>query len=322
MADTVTIATRESKLALWQAYFVRDQLQQAHPGLNVELLGMTTKGDRWLNAPLSEVGGKGLFVKELEVAMLEGRADIAVHSVKDLPAQMPEGFSLPVLAFRAGVEDVLVSPKGDLAALPEGAKVGSSSLRRRTQLLAIRPDLQIEPVRGNVGTRLSKLDSGEYDAIVLAAAGLKRLQIERDDLHTLGIDTCLPAPGQGALGIECREGASVMALLEPLQDPAVARCVSAERGISAGLGADCSLPVAAYAQAVADDASGDSSADDGAADEDKHGEIELHALLGSADGTRILRTMQRGSDPNEVAQRAVQALYEQGAEEVLAELRE
>jgi hydroxymethylbilane synthase len=303
MTESITIATRESKLALWQAHFVRDQLQKAHPGLRVELLGMTTQGDRWLNAPLSEVGGKGLFVKELEVAMLEGRADIAVHSVKDLPVEMPAGFSLPVLAFRADVEDVLVSPMGDLSALPHGAKVGSSSLRRKTQLLARRPDLRIEPVRGNVGTRLSKLDAGEYDAIVLAAAGLKRLGIERTDLHTLDIDTCLPAPGQGALGIECRADEGVLALLEPLKDVAVARCVEAERGISSGLGADCSLPVAAFACAVGD------------------GDIELRALLGTADGSRIIRTAQSGQDPAMVARQAVDDLYQQGAEEVLAELR-
>jgi len=312
MTDTITIATRESQLALWQAYYVRDQLQQAHPGLKVELLGMTTKGDRWLNAPLAEVGGKGLFVKELEVAMMEGRADIAVHSVKDLPAQMPDGFALPVLAFRAEVEDVLVSPKGGLESLPGGARVGSSSLRRKSQLLALRPDLHIEPVRGNVGTRLSKLDSGEYDAIVLAAAGLKRLQIERSDLHVLDIDTCLPAPGQGALGIECREDDAVLALLEPLKDTAVARCVNAERGISAGLGADCSLPVAAFAQPLGRDQ----------ADRGEDGELELRALLGSADGRRLLRTTQRGHDPDELAARAVRELYEQGAQDVLDGLRE
>jgi len=150
MRETITIATRESQLALWQAYYVRDRLIAAHPTLNVELLGMTTKGDRWLNAPLSEVGGKGLFVKELEVAMLDGRADLAVHSVKDLPAQMPEGFCLPVVAFRGDVQDVLVSPSGGLSALPEGARIGSSSLRRKSQLLSIRPDLNIESIRGNV----------------------------------------------------------------------------------------------------------------------------------------------------------------------------
>jgi len=304
MTQTITIATRESQLALWQAHFVQAQLQAAHPDLVVELLGMTTQGDRWLNAPLAEVGGKGLFVKELEIAMLEGRADLAVHSVKDLPAQMPAGFSLPVIAFRADVEDVLVSPQGDLQALAPGARVGSSSLRRRAQLLAQRPDLCIEPIRGNVGTRLAKLDAGEYDAIVLAAAGLRRLQIQRSDLHVLDVDTCLPAPGQGALGIECCSDAPVLALLEPLQDSSVARCVEAERGISAGLGADCSLPVAAHATLLAD------------------GQIELRGLLASADGTQLLRTLQRGVEPLEVAALAVADLYAQGAQDVLAELRQ
>ena len=303
MTKTLTIATRESKLALWQAYFVRDQLMQAHPELNVELLGMTTKGDQWLSASLSEVGGKGLFVKELEVAMLEGRADIAVHSVKDLPAQMPSGFVLPIIAFRADVEDVLVSPKGDLARLPQGARVGSSSLRRKSQLLAIRPDLDIQPVRGNVGTRLAKLDSGEFDAIVLAADGLKRLGIERRDLYTLDIETCLPAPGQGALGIECRADAELLNWLAPLKDHNVAQCVEAERGISAGLGADCSLPVAAHATL------------------DGSGDILLRALVASADGGQILRASARGADPKNVAADAVAQLYDQGADALLAALR-
>ena len=304
MTDTITIATRESKLALWQAHFIRDQLMAAHPGLKVELLGMTTKGDRWLSAPLSEVGGKGLFVKELEVAMLEGRADIAVHSVKDLPAVMPDGFCLPVVAYRADVRDVLVGQAGDIDSLPQGARVGSSSLRRKTQLLARRGDLQIGPVRGNVGTRLGKLDAGEYDAIVLAAAGLDRLQIERPDMFRLSVASSLPAPGQGALGIECRRDAPVLELLAPLQDQNVARCVAAERGISAGLGADCSLPVAALAQITAE------------------GDIELRALIGNADGTEILRTRARGSDPQAIAQTAVDDLYRQGAEKILARLRD
>lgn len=302
MDKVFRIATRESKLALWQAHHVRDQLLMAHPDLQVELLGMTTKGDQWLSAPLSEVGGKGLFVKELEAAMLEGRADMAVHSAKDLPAEIPNGFKLPVLAFRAEVEDVLVSPKGDLTELPAGARVGSSSLRRQAQLLAQRPDLEVAPVRGNVGTRLEKLDRGEYDAIVLALAGLKRLEIQRDDMYVLNTITCLPAPGQGALGIECRDDPAVLAVLEPLRDARVARCVAAERGISAGLGADCSLPVAAHAQIDAQD------------------NIVLHALLASADGKQILRTQTLGANPETVAREAVDDLYAQGAEAVLATL--
>lgn len=307
MTDTIRIATRQSKLALWQAHFVRDQLIAAHPGLNVELLGMTTQGDRWLDAPLSEVGGKGLFVKELELALLQGRADIAVHSVKDLPAKMPAGLILPVVAFRASVEDVLLSSVGDLEALPQGARVGSSSLRRKSQLLALRPDLEVVPVRGNVGTRLDKLDSGDYDAIVLAAAGLERLQLVRDDAYVLSVDQCLPAPGQGALGIECCEDDPVQELLAPLHDLAVAQCVLAERGISAGLGADCSFPVAALATQLGTGKDGQ--------------QIELRALLGSADGSRLLRARVRGSDPVTLAAQAIDELNAQGAASVLETLR-
>ncbi len=301
---TITIATRESKLALWQAHFVRDQLLAMHPDLNVELLGMTTRGDQWLQSPLSEIGGKGLFIKELEVAMNDGRADIAVHSVKDLPAQLPAGFALPVLAFRDQVNDVLVGAAGGLDDLPQGAVVGSSSLRRQSQLKARRPDLDIRSIRGNVGTRLSKLDSGEFDAIVLAAAGLNRLDLRRADVHTLPTDVCLPAPGQGALGIECRADSPALALLEPLKDEATAACVKAERGISAGLGADCSLPVAALA----------GWSPDGTL-------LELKALLASADGTRILRAQASGTDPHALAGDVVAQLYELGAQSILDQLR-
>ncbi len=300
--DTVRIATRESALALWQANYIRDQLIACHPGLEVELLGMTTAGDRWLQSPLSEIGGKGLFVKELEQAMLDGRADIAVHSVKDLPAVMPDGFALPVVAFRDDIRDVIVGCPGGLDALPQGARVGSSSLRRQAQLLALRPDLDIAPVRGNVGTRLAKLDAGDYDAIVLAAAGLNRLEIERDDLFKLPADLCLPAPGQGALGIECLADSPVQTLLAPLVDQAVAAAVTAERGVSAGLGADCSLPVAASAE-VAD------------------GEVTLRALLASADGSTLLRAQARGSDPEGVAAEVVETLYSQGAQTILDTLQ-
>lgn len=303
-APLIRIATRQSKLALWQANFVRDELLRLHPQLKVELVGMTTKGDRWLQAPLSEIGGKGLFIKELEAAMLAGQADIAVHSVKDLPAELPEGFALPIVAYREDVRDVLVSPAGDLAALPKGARVGSSSLRRQAQLLAQRPDLELKPIRGNVGSRLDKLASGEYDAIVLAAAGLNRLQLDVPR-YPLAIDLCLPAPGQAALGIECRVDldAELRALLEPLQDPDTERCVRAERGISLGLGADCSLPVAALATLEQD------------------GRLDLQARIARADGSQILHTRQRGDEPQQVAQTAVEALFAQGAADILASLR-
>ena len=298
----ITIATRESALALWQANFVRDQLLAAHPGIEVELLGMTTKGDQWLQAPLSEVGGKGLFIKELEQAMLAGQADIAVHSAKDLPAQLPDGFALPVLAFRAPVNDVLVGVPEGLDGLPQGAVVGSSSLRRQAQLKAVRPDLQIRSIRGNVGTRLGKLDAGEFDAIVLAAAGLQRLGLSRADVHVLSTSLCLPAPGQGALGIECMADSPVLPLLGALHDAPTAICVAAERGISAGLGADCSLPVAALANW------------------DQQQGLQLEARLAAPDGSRLLKATASGSDPDEVARAAVADLYEQGAQSILDQL--
>ena len=301
---SLRIATRESPLALWQAEFVRDELQRHHESLDIELIGMTTQGDQWLSSPLSEVGGKGLFIKELEQAMLSGRADIAVHSVKDLPAEMPNGFVLPVIAFRADQHDVLVSNKGGLDELPEGARVGSSSLRRQAQLLHHRPDLQISSIRGNVGTRLAKLDQGEFDAIVLAAAGLQRLGLARQDVYPIATDICLPAPGQGALGIECVADSPVLELLQPLVDVEVDRCVRAERGVSAGLGADCALPVAAMA----------SSADTG--------HITLSALVSNDSGTNILKAQASGLQPEDVAKEVVEQLYSAGAQQVLDSIRQ
>ncbi len=304
MSRTIRIATRESQLAMWQAEFIRDRLLEADPDLEVQLLGMSTRGDRWLQAPLSEIGGKGLFIKELEAAMLAGQADIAVHSVKDLPAELPEGFVLPLVGFRDDVHDVLVSSVGDLSALPDGAKVGSSSLRRKTQLLAVRKDLRIEPIRGNVNTRLAKLDSGEFDAIVLAAAGLNRLGLRDARCYPLPKDVCLPAPGQGALGVECLQDGPVQALLEGLCEVQVDLCVRAERGVSSGLGADCSYPIAAHAHMV----------------QNNPEQIALQGLVGDAHGTRILRARARGDDPALVAAEVVYQLYEQGAEEVLETL--
>ncbi|MEE2781746.1 MAG: hydroxymethylbilane synthase [Pseudomonadota bacterium] len=302
MNTTIRIATRQSKLALWQANFIRDRLMAAHEQIRVELVGITTKGDRWLDAPLSEVGGKGLFVKELEAAMLAGEADIAVHSMKDVPAILPEGFVMPIIAYRDTVEDVLITRGGGLADLAKGARVGSASLRRQAQLLALRDDLNVVPIRGNVDTRLSKLNGGEYDAIVLAHAGLKRLELDVEHVQVLSLEQSLPAPGQAALGIECLEEQDVQKWLKPLIDEEVGRCVQAERAVSAGFGADCSLPVAAHAIL-------------------REGRLHLSALIASVNGRRILRGQATGTDPITVGADVVGQLFDAGAQEILDTLR-
>lgn len=301
MIERIVIATRESKLALWQAEFIQSELMKAAPGAEVTLLGMTTQGDRWLSSPLSQVGGKGLFIKELEEAMLAGRADIAVHSMKDVPALLPEGFALPLIGYRADVRDALVSPSGaGLMELKEGAIVGSSSLRRQAMLLAVRPDLQMRPVRGNVNTRLAKLDAGEYDALILAAAGLERLGLGDRIAEKLAEHLSLPAAGQGALGVECRDDAAeLITLLGELQDEAVAGTVLAERTVSAGIGADCSAPLGAHA--VRTEAG-----------------IRLLARLGTPDGSRMLEAAGSGDDPVAVGRAVAADLIAQGATELLA----
>jgi len=287
---------------------VAERLREANPDLQVQLLGMTTKGDQWLSSPLSEVGGKGLFVKELEQAMLAGQADIAVHSCKDLPAELPEGFKLAATGYRADVRDALVSPRyGTLAKLPAGAVVGTSSLRRGSQLLARRPDLVLKPVRGNVGTRLGKLDSGEYDALVLAAAGLDRLALaERVTEHFCVADS-LPAAGQGALSIECLADAPdwLAQTLAKLNDTNVDACVRAERAVSLALGADCSMPLAAHASI-------------------KAGKIELDALVGALDGSLLVRAMGvvgSADNPEAIGREAAETLRREGAEPLMAQAR-
>jgi len=242
------IATRESRLALWQAEHVRDLLQQRF-GHVVGLLGMTTRGDQILDRTLSKVGGKGLFVKELETALEEGRAHLAVHSLKDVPMELPDGFELACVLDREDPRDALVSNSYDtLAALPTGAKVGTSSLRRVVQLRAMRPDLVIEPVRGNLDTRLRKLDEGQFDAIVLAAAGLKRLGLGERIRATFAVDEMIPCAGQGALGIEVRaDAAALRAQLGQLTHRATWLAVAAERAVSRALGGSCSMPLAAHA---------------------------------------------------------------------------
>lgn len=252
MNQEFVIATRESRLALWQAEHVQALLRAR--GLAVRLLGMTTRGDQILDRTLSKVGGKGLFVKELETALEDGRAQLAVHSLKDVPMELPEGFVLAAVLEREDPRDALVSPKWEsLAALPRGACVGTSSLRRVTQLKNMRPDLRIEPVRGNLDTRLRKLDEGQYDAIVLAAAGLKRLGLESRIRQRFGVDEMIPCAGQGALGIEIRAGqAPLQAHLEALAHRPTWLAAAAERAVSRELGGSCSMPLAAHAQWAAD----------------------------------------------------------------------
>ncbi|MDH4023445.1 MAG: hydroxymethylbilane synthase [Gammaproteobacteria bacterium] len=301
MKDRIVIATRQSELALWQANFIADRLRELHPGLEVKLLGMSTRGDRWLSSPLSEVGGKGLFVKELEEAIADGRADIAVHSMKDVPAVLPDPFTLAAIGYRDDVRDALVGPGvRSLDDLAHGARVGSSSLRRQAMLRARRSDLDVRPVRGNVGTRLRKLDEGEYDVLVLAAAGLKRLGLEGRIGMLMPLDVSLPAAGQGALGIECRrDDEALCALLATLTDHQVQRCVSAERAVSSGLGADCSAPLGAHAVIEAD-------------------RIHLRAVLGTPDGSRLLLAQARGTDPLATGAEVVRQLEAQGASALLA----
>ena len=297
--DELRIATRKSRLALWQATFVKTELERIHPGLRVELLGMTTEGDRRLDARLSSIGGKGLFIKALEAALVRGDAHLAVHSMKDVPAVLDPRFTLGAIGYRADVRDAWLSPHGTLSDLPSGATVGSSSLRRQAQLLAARPDLEVEPVRGNVDTRLRKLDEGKLDAIILAAAGLVRLGWAHRITETLSIDRCLPAAGQGALGMECLTDDDRMhRLLRPLNDPTVSTCVTAERGVSAALGADCSMPLGAYAEFAAD-------------------ELHLRAVLGSPDGRILLRAAAKDREPTSAVAAVVDDLRSQGADGLL-----
>ncbi|QOD82609.1 hydroxymethylbilane synthase [Chromobacterium haemolyticum] len=247
--DKIVIASRESRLAMWQAEHIKARLQTLYPHLSVDILGMTTQGDQILDKTLSKIGGKGLFVKELEVALAEGRADLAVHSIKDVPMVLPEGFALAAICEREDPRDALVSARyADLSELPDGAVVGTSSLRRESQIRARYPRLVVKPLRGNVQTRLRKLDDGEFDAIILAAAGLKRLGLSERIRKELPPSESLPAAGQGALGIEIRaDRADLMQLLAPLNHAATHACVSAERALARELGGSCQVPLGAFA---------------------------------------------------------------------------
>ena len=305
MTDTLRIATRKSQLALWQAEYVRDTLLLHHPDLNVELVKMSTQGDKILDTPLAKVGGKGLFVKELEKSLLEGETDIAVHSMKDVPVELPEGLHLSTICPREDPRDAFVSNNySTFESLPKGARLGTSSLRRQCQLAALRPDLNIIDLRGNVNTRLKKLDEGEYDAIILAAAGLKRLQFEDRITEFLSPDISLPAIGQGAVGIECRQDDDwVNELLAPLNDPDTATRVAAERAMNHRLQGGCQVPIAGYAEL-------------------EHGVLLMRGLVGRTDGSEIIRGEIAGppEDAAQLGRVLADDLLERGAGSILEAL--
>lgn len=300
--DRCVIATRESLLAMWQALHVQALLRDRYPGAEVELLGMTTRGDQILDRTLSKVGGKGLFVKELEAAMLEGRADLAVHSLKDVPMELPEGFELVAVSEREDPRDAFVSPKyASLDDMPAGARVGTASLRRELMLRMRYLHLEVLPVRGNVGTRLRKLDEGQFDALVMASAGLKRLGLGDRIRQIIPAEVSLPAPGQGALGIEIRKGDEKMeAALGFINSPETRACCMAERAVSRALGGSCQVPLAAYAVV-------------------ENGELWLRALVGNHKEGKAAFTQARGplAEPEALAARVVEDLRRQGAEDYL-----
>jgi len=299
---TLKIATRQSPLALWQAEHVKQQLQAAHQGLEVELVGMTTAGDRFLEAPLVQAGGKGLFIKELEQAIIQGEAHIAVHSMKDVTIDMPEGFVLPVIMQREDVHDVLISNHyNSISDIPEEGIVGTSSLRRQSQLRAFRPDIKIHDLRGNVGTRLSKLDADEYDAIILAAAGVIRLGMQDRIAQFIPINNILPAIGQGAIGIEClQEAEDVLELIAPLNDEDTQCCVETERAMSRCLYGGCQLPIAGQATMEND-------------------VVTLSGIVARVDGTEIIKSSLSGprKDAQLIGHEVGERLLANGAEEIL-----
>ena len=304
--QTLRIATRESPLALWQAEHVKARLEAAHAGLAVTLVPMTTTGDQLLAGPLSQSGGKGLFVKELETALLDARADIAVHSMKDVPAQQPPGLMLSAYLEGEDPRDAFLSNHhASLATLPQGARLGTASLRRQVQARRLRPDLQIEVLRGNVGTRLRKLDEGRHDAILLACAGLMRLGLAARIRERLDPETFVPAIGQGIVGIECRsDDLRTQALLTPLHDAASALRLAAERSFNARLGGACQAPIAGHATRLAD------------------GQLRLVGLVGTPDGVTLLRDEIRGPAATAAAlgEQLAERLLAAGARDILAAL--
>ena len=306
MKNKITIATRESLLALWQAKYVAHALEEAHPGLTVELLPVSTKGDQILDRPLVEIGGKGLFIKELEVILLEGKADIAVHSLKDMTAECPKGLTIAAVTKREDPRDAFVSNTyKTLEELPLHARVGTSSLRRQAQLLHMRPDLEIRSLRGNVQTRLRHLDEGDFDAIILAAAGLKRLELGERISSYISTEESIPAAGQGVMAIEARsDDEETLSLISFLHDEMVSSCISAERAFLAKVGSDCKVPAGIFAVPEANT-------------------IHARAFIASTDGKKLYRSMKVASaDKAEELGRALATeLLDAGGRKVLEELQ-
>lgn len=303
--NILKIATRQSPLALWQAEHIKARLMGLHPELQVELVTFITQGDKILDTPLAKIGGKGLFVKELENALLDGRADLAVHSMKDVPMDLPDGLSLAIICEREDPMDAFVSNHyRSLDDLPQGARLGTSSLRRKCQIQAYRPDLSIIDLRGNVGTRLGKLDAGQYDAIILAAAGLKRLQLEQRIRQVLSPSLSLPAVGQGALGLECRNNdQNVLTLIAPLSDPATSICIKAERAFNRSLQGGCQVPIAGFAVI-------------------ENEQLYMQGRVGSPDGKQLIKAEITGApeQAEQLGEQLAQQLLAQGAGTILAAL--
>ena len=305
MSKILRIATRQSPLALWQAEFVKAELEKIHPHLSVQLVPMVTRGDKILDTPLAKIGGKGLFVKELELAMLENAADLAVHSMKDVPMDFPQGLGLSVICKREDPRDAFVSNEYEhINDLPLGAKIGTCSLRRQCQLKAKRPDIKILELRGNVGTRLNKLDQGQFDGIILATAGLKRLQLQGRIKHPIDSDYMLPAGGQGAVGIECRiNDTTVLDLVAPLNDRDTVYCVTAERALNNHLQGGCQVPIGVFATR-------------------EESQLTIKALVGKIDGSEIIRSQIEGEVENaeSLGIALAEELLDRGAGKILGEL--
>ncbi len=297
---TITLGSRPSKLARWQTEHVLDLLKSAWPDLSYQMITLVTEGDKTLDRPLPEIGGKGVFTAELEAALRSGQIDLAVHSLKDLPIETAAGLCIGAISRRADAHDVLISANGlTLAKLPPGARVGTSSLRRQVQLQAARPDLSILPLRGNVDTRIRKALQGDYDAIILAAAGIERLGLEQYVIEYLPFEVMLPAPGQGALAVQCREAdADLRGLLRTIHDPATERAVTAERAFLAGLGGGCSAPVAAFAR-------------------EADGRLEIEGLVASPDHQKVIRVSAAGYNPAVLGKHIARQALEQGAGDIL-----